>query len=42
MADFDALPYRKCAGLTVLNPAGLVLIGRRLDGPEHVDELHAW
>jgi putative (di)nucleoside polyphosphate hydrolase len=26
----------------VLNPAGRVFIGRRLDGPEHVDLTHAW
>lgn len=26
----------------VLNRAGLVLIGRRTDGPEHIDLTHAW
>jgi putative (di)nucleoside polyphosphate hydrolase len=35
-------PYRPCAGLTVLNRQGLVFIGRRLGGPEHVDRTHVW
>jgi putative (di)nucleoside polyphosphate hydrolase len=37
-----ALPYRPCVGLLVLNPAGRVFVGRRIDGPEHVDATHAW
>jgi putative (di)nucleoside polyphosphate hydrolase len=28
--------------MMVLNNAGLVFIGRRLGGPEHVDETHTW
>jgi len=36
------LPYRPCVGLMVLNRAGLAFIGRRTDGPEHVDSAHAW
>ena len=36
------LPYRACVGIMVLNRDGRVFIGRRLDGPEHVDETHAW
>jgi putative (di)nucleoside polyphosphate hydrolase len=39
---FEDLPYRRCVGLMVLNRAGLVFIGRRIDGPEHVDRTHAW
>jgi putative (di)nucleoside polyphosphate hydrolase len=35
-------PYRPCVGTMVLNRAGLVFIGRRQDGPEHVDAEHAW
>ena len=31
------LPYRACVGIMVLNRAGRVFIGRRRDGPEHVD-----
>jgi putative (di)nucleoside polyphosphate hydrolase len=42
MPPYDSLPYRPCVGLMVLNPAGRVFIGRRIDGPEHVDKMHAW
>jgi putative (di)nucleoside polyphosphate hydrolase len=40
--SFDSLPYRPCVGIMVLNRAGLAFIGRRIDGPEHVDLTHAW
>ena len=36
------LPYRPCVGIMVLNRAGHVFIGRRANGPEHVDSGHAW
>jgi putative (di)nucleoside polyphosphate hydrolase len=39
---FEDLPYRPCVGVLVLNRAGLVFIGRRIEGPEHVDATHAW
>jgi len=42
MTRFEDLPYRPCVGLTVINRDGLVFIGRRIDGPEHVDMTHAW
>src|ERR1700680_1743958 len=42
MAPVESLPYRPCAGLAVLNRDGLVFIGRRIDGPEHVDNTHVW
>jgi putative (di)nucleoside polyphosphate hydrolase len=42
MAPFESLPYRPCAGLTVFNRAGRVFIGRRSEGPEHIDETHVW
>jgi putative (di)nucleoside polyphosphate hydrolase len=42
MAAFDSLPYRPCVGVMVLNRAGGVFVGRRIDGPEHVDDVHAW
>ena len=42
MTRFEDLPYRPCVGLTVLNRHGLVFIGRRIDGPEHVDMTHVW
>jgi putative (di)nucleoside polyphosphate hydrolase len=38
----ESLPYRPCVGVMLLNRAGLAFIGRRIDGPEHVDETHAW
>lgn len=42
MTRFEDLPYRPCAGLAVFNRHGLVFIGRRADGPEHIDETHVW
>ena len=42
MPRFESLPYRPCAGLFVINRKGRVFIGRRSDGPEHVDETHVW
>jgi len=39
---YEDLPYRPCVGIMVLNRAGLAFIGRRIDGPEHVDLTHAW
>jgi putative (di)nucleoside polyphosphate hydrolase len=35
-------PYRPCVGIALLNRAGLVFIGRRRGGPEHVDATHSW
>ena len=40
--DISSLPYRPCAGLTVFNRQGLVFVGRRAGGPEHVDDKHVW
>jgi putative (di)nucleoside polyphosphate hydrolase len=42
MTAFEDLPYRPCAGVMVLNKDGRAFIGRRTDGPEHVDETHVW
>ena len=42
MASYESLPYRRCVGVMLLNLRGRVFIGRRPDGPEHVDETHAW
>ena len=42
MPPFESLPYRPCAGMRVLNRAGLVFIGRRSSGPEHIDATHVW
>ena len=42
MPAFEKLPYRPCVGVAVFNRKGLVFVGRRLDGPEHIDATHAW
>src|SRR5688572_16886160 len=42
MPRYEDLPYRACAGLCVINSKGLVFIGRRINGQEHIDETHAW
>ena len=42
MPPFESLPYRPCAGMMVLNRAGLVFMGRRSSGPEHIDATHVW
>jgi putative (di)nucleoside polyphosphate hydrolase len=42
MTTMENRPYRPCAGLMVLNRAGLAFIGRRIDGPEHIDATHVW
>jgi putative (di)nucleoside polyphosphate hydrolase len=39
---FEDLPYRPCVGVMLLNREGHVFLGRRIDGPEHVDLTHAW
>jgi len=39
---FEDLPYRPCVGVMVLSRLGLAFIGRRIEGPEHVDLTHAW
>jgi putative (di)nucleoside polyphosphate hydrolase len=38
----EDLPYRPCVGVMVLDRAGRAFIGRRIGGPEHVDETHVW
>src|SRR4051812_11146369 len=42
MAQHSSLPYRPCVGTMVLNHDGRVFIGRRTEGPEHVDLTHVW
>lgn len=42
MPSYQQLPYRSCVGVMLLNRDGLVFIGRRLGGPEHVDATHIW
>jgi putative (di)nucleoside polyphosphate hydrolase len=42
MARYEDLPYRNCVGVMLINKDGLVFIGRRASGVEHVDEHHIW
>ena len=42
MPRYENLPYRPCVGVMLFNRKGRVFIGRRTDGPEHVDETHVW
>jgi putative (di)nucleoside polyphosphate hydrolase len=42
MPPYETLPYRPCAGMMVLNRLGLVFVGRRSSGPEHIDATHVW
>ena len=42
MPRYEELPYRSCVGIMLLNKDGLVFIGRRAGGIEHVDETHVW
>ena len=42
MSSYDSLPYRPCAGIMLLNRQGLVFVGRRAGGPEHVDRTHVF
>jgi putative (di)nucleoside polyphosphate hydrolase len=39
---FEDLPYRPCVGVVLLNREGLAFVGRRLEGPEHIDLTHSW
>jgi putative (di)nucleoside polyphosphate hydrolase len=39
---YDDLPYRACVGMMVLNRDNHAFIGRRTNGPEHVDAIHSW
>jgi putative (di)nucleoside polyphosphate hydrolase len=42
MTKYEERPYRPCVGMMLINREGLVFIGRRLGGPEHVDAVHSW
>ena len=42
MPRYDDLPYRTCVGMMLINKDGLVFIGRRASGIEHVDDSHVW
>ena len=38
----EDLPYRPCVGVMLLDARGRVFLGRRTEGPEHTDFVHAW
>jgi putative (di)nucleoside polyphosphate hydrolase len=38
----EDLPYRPCVGVVLFNRDGRAFIGKRIDGPEHVDLQHSW
>jgi putative (di)nucleoside polyphosphate hydrolase len=42
MSRFEDLPYRACVGSAVFNRDGLVFVGARTGGPEHIDLARAW
>ncbi len=42
MVPFEQLPYRPCVGVVLVNREGLVFLGQRIGGAEHVDALHSW
>jgi putative (di)nucleoside polyphosphate hydrolase len=42
MPRYESLPYRPCVGIMLINAKGRVFIGKRSNGPEHVDATHAW
>jgi putative (di)nucleoside polyphosphate hydrolase len=39
---YENLPYRPCVGVMLLHRDGAAFIGRRIEGPEHVDLTHVW
>lgn len=39
---FEDLPYRRCVGVMLVNRDGLVFLGQRAGGAEHVDAHHSW
>src|SRR6201998_3669339 len=42
MTRYELRPYRTGVGMMLITPAGLVFIGRRAGGIEHVDDAHVW
>lgn len=40
--NFARLPYRPCVGVMLINPAGLVWIGRRADAPQEAEGPGSW
>jgi putative (di)nucleoside polyphosphate hydrolase len=42
MTSYEDMPYRTSVGMMLINGDGLVFIGRRTGGIEHVDDNHVW
>jgi putative (di)nucleoside polyphosphate hydrolase len=42
MTDISALPYRPCVGIMLVNAAGHVFVGKRIDNRESETEGDAW
>lgn len=42
MTDISTLPYRPCVGIMLVNAAGLVFVGKRIDNRESETEGDAW
>ena len=40
--DLTTLPYRLGVGVMLINRQGLVFVGKRKGGAEHVDQYHSW
>ena len=38
----DDLPYRPCVGVMLINPQGLVFVGKRADAPDQPEGLGTW
>lgn len=41
-SESDQRPYRPCVGIMLINPSGLVWVGRRLGGHEHIKGGPLW
>jgi putative (di)nucleoside polyphosphate hydrolase len=42
MTSAEALPYRPCVGVMLINPAGLVFVGKRAGSPDQPEGLGTW
>jgi putative (di)nucleoside polyphosphate hydrolase len=42
MLGFDALPYRPCVGVMLINAQGLVWVGKRAGSPDQPEGLGTW
>jgi putative (di)nucleoside polyphosphate hydrolase len=42
MTGANVLPYRPCVGVMLINPAGLVFVGKRAGAPDQPEGLGTW